>query len=182
MSGVFFCSCEQSLSSCEVRLATSCGARRHFGLWGGGQVQVGGDGHWDVQGPGERTSFGLVSWTQHVACLSNFADVFIVEKCIFQKSLGPGICSRNPTSLLLDSRLQSTVSLFGYSISLCLCELRHVVFIVLNFHYPQPPSIERPHQVRVGVVESSCNTPPVFSHLQIQKCFSFHHRFYGLFM
>ena len=97
----------------------------------------------------------------------------LLGSVFFQKSLGPGICSCNPTSLLLDSRLQSTVSLFGYSISLCLCVLRHIVFSVLNFHYPQPPSFERPHQVRVGVVESSCNTPPVFSHLQIQNVSAF---------
>ena len=51
MSGVFFGSCEQSLSSCEVRLATSCGARRHFGLWAGGQKQDGSGGSRDVQGP-----------------------------------------------------------------------------------------------------------------------------------
>ena len=67
----FFCSCEQSLSSCEVRLATSCGARRHFGLWAWGQEQVGGGRHWHVQGPFTWTSFGFVSWTQHVACLSS---------------------------------------------------------------------------------------------------------------
>ena len=52
--------------------------------------------------------------------MSNFADVFIVGKCIFQKSLGPGVCSCNPTSLLLDSRLQSTVLLFG-TVSLYVC-------------------------------------------------------------
>ena len=59
---------------------------------------------------------GLNMW--HV--FLTFLDVFIVGKCIFQKSLGPGICSCNPTSLLLDSRLQSTVSLFG-TVSLYVC-------------------------------------------------------------
>ena len=116
----FFGSCEQSLSSCEVRLATSCGARRHFGLWGRGKKQDGDCGSRDVQGPFTWTSFAFVSWTQHLACLSNFADVFIVGKCIFQKSLGPDVCSCNPTSLLLDSRLQSTVLLFG-TVSLYVC-------------------------------------------------------------
>ena len=89
-------------------------------------------------------------------------------------SPGPNICSCNPTSFKLDTGLQPTVSLFGYSISLfCLCELSHVVFMVLNFHFPHPPSRDRPHQVRVGVVESSCNTPSVCCNLQI-KMFSFH--------
>lgn len=36
--------------------------------------------------------------------------------------------------------------------------------MVLSFHFPVPPSSERPHQVRVGVVESLCNTH-MFSHI-----------------
>ena len=88
----------------------------------------------------------------------------------FFVSPGPNIFSCNPTSFKLDTGLQPTVSLFGYSISLfCLCELSHVVFMVLSFHFPTPPSCERPHQVRVGVVESSCNTPSVCCNLQIKN-------------
>ena len=45
--------------------------------------------------------------------------------------------------------------------------------MVLSFHYPQPQSFDRPQQVRVGVVESLCNTHMFYHILQFKNVSAF---------